>query len=184
MRGIVVGIAATGVVGLVAVAVLVAAAVLALIGFRTPLTLVRRVTRSYEMWLAFLVAAFATTGSLFFSEVANFVPCEICWYQRYCMYPLAPLLLIVAARDAWWLARWVLPIPVIGAGLSLYHVLIEQGLAPQFTACLQSLPGGCALKWINEFGFVTIPTLALIAFSLLTAILLLAVTPEAPGQRR
>ena len=38
-------------------------------------------------WLAFLVAATATLGSLYFSEVAHFVPCRLCWFQRIAMYP-------------------------------------------------------------------------------------------------
>jgi hypothetical protein len=37
-----------------------------------------------------------------------------------------------------------------------------------------SAPGGCATKWINEFGFVTIPTLALSGFALAAVFLLLA----------
>jgi hypothetical protein len=56
----------------------------------------------------------------------------------------------------------------------VYHVLIENGLAPQFTRCLQSLPAGCGLKWIEEFGFVTIPTMALTAFALVIVLLTFA----------
>ena len=40
------------------------------------------------LWLAFLVALTATVGSLYFSEVARFTPCVLCWYQRIAMYPL------------------------------------------------------------------------------------------------
>ena len=71
----------------------------------------------------------------------------------------------------------------MGAGLSVYHVLIENGLAPQSTDCLLSTPGGCGLVWINEFGYVTIPTLALTAFALVFALLLLAVFDLAPVTR-
>ena len=45
--------------------------------------------------------------------------------------------------------------------------------------CKISAPGGCALKWINEFGYMTIPTLALTGFALITAFLLLAAAPPA-----
>jgi hypothetical protein len=54
------------------------------------------------------------------------------------------------------------------------HLLIENGAVAQTQACLVSAPGGCATKWIDEFGYVTIPTLALTAFALLTAFLPLA----------
>lgn len=182
MRAIVVGLAGLGVAGQIAAGLLIMVAVLAALGVRTPLTFVRRQLHGYELWLAFVVAAFATSGSLFFSEVANFIPCQLCWYQRYCMYPLAPVTLIVAVMRARRAARWLLPVPVVGAGISVYHLLIENGLAPQSDDCLLSAPGGCALKWIHEFGYVTIPTLALTAFALVFAFLLFAaVSGNAPS---
>jgi hypothetical protein len=46
-----------------------------------------------------------------------------------------------------------------------------------------SAPGGCGLKWINEFGYVTIPTLALTAFALVFALLLFAVLDSVPPMR-
>jgi disulfide bond formation protein DsbB len=127
---------------------------------------------SYELWLAFLVAAVATGGSLFFSEVAHFVPCELCWFQRICMYPLSITTLLMALADDRRAARYLLPLPLVGAGLSTYHLLVENGVVKQEQACLFSAPGGCATKWINEFGFVTIPTLALTGFVLVFAALL------------
>jgi disulfide bond formation protein DsbB len=181
MRAIVVGLAALGVGGQIAAGLLIAVSILAAFGLRTPLRFACKTLHGYELWLTFLVATLATGGSLFFSEVANFIPCELCWYQRFCMYPLAPLMLVVAAMDARRAAGWLLPVPIVGAGISIYHLLIENGLAPQPEACLFSAPGGCALKWINEFGYVTIPTLALTAFVLVFALLLFAaVTPVPP----
>ena len=40
--------------------------------------------------------------------------------------------------------------------------------------CLVSAPGGCGTKWINAFGYITIPTLALTGFLLLIGFLVLA----------
>ena len=50
------------------------------------------------LWIAFLVAAVAMAGSLYFSEVANYIPCRLCWFQRIAMYPLAVILLVAAIR--------------------------------------------------------------------------------------
>ena len=50
------------------------------------------------LWIAFLVAAVSTAGSLYFSEVADFIPCQLCWFQRIAMYPLAVILLVAAIR--------------------------------------------------------------------------------------
>jgi disulfide bond formation protein DsbB len=142
---------------------------------RRPLGLVRRAIWGYELWLAFLVAAIATGGSLFFSEIAHFVPCELCWFQRICMYPLSITLLLMALANDHRAARYLLPLPVVGAGISVYHLLVENGVVKESQACLVSAPGGCATKWINEFGYVTIPTLALTAFALTFALMLFAV---------
>ena len=53
---------------------------------------------------------------------------------------------------------------------------VENGVVGQSSACFVSAPGGCATKWINEFGYMTIPTLTLTAFVLLIAFLALAAT--------
>ncbi|HEX6699449.1 MAG TPA: disulfide bond formation protein B [Gaiellaceae bacterium] len=170
----IVALAALGVAGQVLAALLVLAGLVWFVGVRAPLASLRAAIWGYELWLAFLVAAVATGGSLFFSEIAHFVPCELCWFQRICMYPLAITTLLAALANDHRVARYLLPLPVVGAGVSVYHLLVENGVVKQTQACLLSAPGGCATKWIDEFGYMTIPTLALTGFVLLTAFLLLA----------
>ncbi len=143
----------------------------ALVGLRGPLELLRAALWGYELWAAFVVAALATGGSLFFSEIAGFVPCELCWYQRICMYPLSIITLLAALAGDYRVARYLLPLPAVGACVSVYHLLVENGVVSQSSACLVSAPGGCATKWIDEFGFITIPTLSLAAFVLLIELL-------------
>lgn len=133
----------------------------------------RRLFWGYELWAAFFVAAVATGGSLFFSEIAHFVPCELCWFQRVCMYPLSAALLLAALWNDHRVWRYLLPLPIVGAGIAVYHILIERDVVKQAQACLISAPGGCATRWIDKFGYVTIPTLALTGFALITAFLAL-----------
>jgi disulfide bond formation protein DsbB len=170
---VIVTLAALGVAGQALAALLLLVALLAAAGFQGPLRWLRRVIEGYELWFVVLVTAIATGGSLFFSEIAGFVPCELCWYQRICMYPLSIVTLLAAFADERRIARYLLPLPVVGAGVSVYHLLIENGVVKQSQICLLSAPGGCATKWIEEFGYVTIPTLALTAFALSLALLLL-----------
>jgi disulfide bond formation protein DsbB len=179
-HALIVTLAVLGVAGQVLAGILLLTGALWLVGVRSPLDLVRSTLWGYELWLAFVVAAVATGGSLFFSEIAHFVPCELCWYQRICMYPLSITTLFAAFHNDHRFARYLLPFPVFGAGVSIYHLLVENGVVNQAQACLVSAPGGCATKWINEFGYVTIPTLALTGFVLAFAFLLLAaVEPRA-----
>jgi disulfide bond formation protein DsbB len=167
--------------GLIVVALVVG--VCAAFGVRGPLEAVRDSLWGYELWAAFVVAAIATGGSLFLSDIAGFVPCELCWYQRICMYPLSLLLLLMALAGDYRAARYLIPLPIVGAGVSVYHILVEEGVVGQSNACFASAPGGCATKWIDRFGYVTIPVLALTAFLLLLALILLAVTDEEGGER-
>jgi hypothetical protein len=90
------------------------------------------------------------------------------------MYPLSILTLFAAYHGDYRFARYLVPLPVVGACVSVYHLFVENGLVGQSSACLVSAPGGCATKWINEFGYITIPTLALTAFLLLIGFLSLA----------
>jgi disulfide bond formation protein DsbB len=172
-------LAVAGVVGQTICVVLIGAGLCRLAGVRGPLAATRRLVWGYELWLAFCVSAVATAGSLFFSEVANFIPCELCWFQRIFMYPLSILTFLMALANDHRAARYLLPLPVIGAGFSVYHLLVENGVVAQSNACSISAPGGCATKWIDKFGYMTIPTLALTGFVLVFAFLLFAVTGDA-----
>ena len=173
----IVAISVLGVVGQVLIGLGIVVGLLALVGVRAPLDRLRNLLWGFELWGAFIVAAVATGGSLFFSEVAHFVPCEFCWFQRVLMYPLSILTLLVAARGDNRAARYLLALPVVGAGTSVYHMLIENHVIKEPQACTAS--GGCAIKWINEFGYMTIPTLALTGFLLLIGFFVLASTGEA-----
>src|SRR6516165_881440 len=133
-----------GVVGQALVVVLAALGLLALVGVSTPLRVVRGAIWGYELWLAFVVAAIATGGSLFFSDIAGFVPCELCWYQRICMFPLSILTLLIALADDLRAARYLLPLPLAGACVAIYQLLIEQGVVREPQSCSLSAPGGCA----------------------------------------
>ncbi|MFF2886452.1 disulfide oxidoreductase [Paenibacillus sp. NPDC057967] len=127
--------------------------------------------RRNVLYFAWLVAVVATLGSLYFSEIRGFIPCELCWYQRILMYPLSLLLGIAAFYDEHSIKKYVLPLSILGMLVSSFHYM-EQKI-PGFAAikpCTQGVP--CSAQYINWFGFVTIPFLALIAFTLITVLLL------------
>jgi disulfide bond formation protein DsbB len=171
-HAVIVGLSVLGVVGQVLGGVLILIGVAALLGARGPLRTLRTALWGYEHWAAFLVAAIATGGSLFLSEIAGFVPCELCWYQRICMYPLSILTLFAAFHGDYRLPRYLLPFPVVGAGVAVFHLLVENHVVATPQGC--QVGAGCTVKWINEFGYMTIPTLALTAFVLLVGLLALA----------
>jgi disulfide bond formation protein DsbB len=176
----VIALSVLGVVVQVLVGLGLLVGLLALAGVRAPLEGLRNLLWGYELWGAFVVASIATGGSLFYSQIAGFIPCEFCWFQRVLMYPLSILTLLIAGRGDNRAARYLIPLPVVGAGTSIYHMLIERGVISEPKACSVSAPGGCGTNWIfnHSFGYLTIPTLALTAFLLLIGFLVLASAGE------
>jgi disulfide bond formation protein DsbB len=173
-----VALSALGVAGQVIVALFLLAGLFAIVRIYVPLDGIRRVFWGYELWAGFVVASVATGGSLFFSQIAGYLPCELCWFQRICMYPLSILLLLMAYRADYRAARYLLPLPVVGAGVSIYHLLIENNVITEPASCQINSAVGCSTKWIDEFGYVTIPTLALTGFLLLIGFLVLAASGQ------
>lgn len=116
-----------------------------------------------SMWAITLVA---TTGSLYFSEVRGYVPCELCWIQRIFMYPLVLIIGIAYIQKNVRIALTVLVLSLIGGCISLYHYGIQKlaFLSDSAPSCGQ-VP--CTGQYINYLGFITIPFLALIAFVLI-----------------
>jgi disulfide bond formation protein DsbB len=126
---------------------------------------IHRFTASQKtiVFIALVAAWIATLGSLYLSEILHFVPCTLCWYQRILMYPLAIILLVGLLRKDRGIFTYVLPFSVLGIGVSTYHYLLQKtNLFASSAVCDTGIP--CTTTWINFFGFVTIPFLALIAF--------------------
>jgi disulfide bond formation protein DsbB len=116
--------------------------------------------------LAWIVAIVTTAGSLYYSEHAGFVPCELCWYQRIVMYPLVIVLGVAWLRRDRKVWLTVLPFVVIGAPLSLYHWLVER--VPAFaesSSCSITVP--CTAPWFEKLGFVTLAWMAMTSFLLI-----------------
>jgi disulfide bond formation protein DsbB len=126
----------------------------------------------FGLYFAWIVAIVATLGSLYFSEIARFVPCTLCWYQRIFMYPLTIILGIASYRSDARIVKYALPLSVIGGSISLYHYLIQKvSFLKTMEPCKVGIP--CTEDYINWLGFITIPFLALIAFILITLFLVL-----------
>ena len=152
------------ILAVVAQTIVVLAAVLAVVARRW-LGPVRDTMTGMGVPFALVVAAIATSGSLYFSEIAHFVPCRLCWWQRYAMYPLVPILLLAWLRPTWRLWRLAAPMALVGTAIAAYHVVIERWPTLEVTSCSRTNP--CTIRWVEEFGYVTIPVMSLSAFVLI-----------------
>jgi len=122
-------------------------------------------------YVAWVIALLSTVGSLFFSEVMNFPPCALCWYQRIAIYPLVLIIGVgIILRDER-MKYYALPLCLCGLALAVYHNLLYYGVIPDTVApCSQGI--SCTETQIEWFGFVTIPLLSLAAFVIIALCLM------------
>ncbi len=122
----------------------------------------------YFIWL---VALSATGGSLFFSEVMKLPPCVLCWYQRIAIYPLALLIpLAIISDELVIFSKYIFTLVTVGLLISIYHNLLYYGVIPESIApCKEGI--SCTSRQIEWLGFITIPLLSLLAFSIVFVVL-------------
>ena len=120
---------------------------------------------------AWLLAAISTAGALFLGEVMGFAPCVLCWYQRIFMFPLVFVLAAGLFPFDPKIVRYALPLSVGGWLVGVFHLLLTAGYIPQYaTPCMQGIP--CSQVQVEWLGFVTIPLLSVVAFSLICGLLI------------
>lgn len=129
--------------------------------------------------LAAGVAAVCTAGSLYLSEVAEFLPCKLCWYQRFAMYPLVPILGLAAWKGFTRIRPYAFALATIGSMVSVYHILVERGIVKESASCDPDNP--CSLNWVPHLGYLTIPTMALSGFLLILTLLAVSWAGNRPG---
>jgi len=123
------------------------------------------------IFICWLIAMLSTLGSLFFSEVMALVPCELCWYQRIFMFPLAVILLVGLHPLDTRVVRYALPLVIIGLLFSVYHCLLFYGLIPEdLKPCRQGI--SCIDDNMMLLGFLPIPLLSLASFVIILLLLL------------
>lgn len=125
--------------------------------------------------LALTVATVATAGSLYYSEVAGYPPCELCWYQRICMYPLVPVLAVGLWRRGRAAGWYALPLAVVGLGVSAYHYYLQL-FDSGSSSCDPSAP--CAFQWVDALGFASIPFMAGCGFLAIAGLALLSIRSD------
>ena len=119
---------------------------------------------------AWLISCVSMGGSLFFSEVMEFPPCILCWYQRIAMYPLVAIFMVGLFPLSKEVFKYSTPFVALGWLIALWHNLLHLGIIEEdLSPCREGV--SCSTVYINWMGFITIPLLSFVAFSLLGAIL-------------
>lgn len=124
----------------------------------------------FALPLAWVVALVTMLGSLYYSKVQGYVPCELCWYQRIVLYPWSVMLAIAAWRRDSSIRIYAIPVLCIGVVISVYHSYI-QWWPPSNGTSFCSATAPCTLKYVDQLGFVTLPFMALSAAAVIIALL-------------
>jgi disulfide bond formation protein DsbB len=121
--------------------------------------------RKYLAHVAWAQTIIATSGSLVFSEVMGYVPCALCWYQRILMYPLVIIIAVGILNLDDGVRKYVLPLSFIGYVIAFYHNFLYFGFVTEETLNVCTTGVSCTTRWFEWFGFISIPQLSLIAFT-------------------
>ena len=131
------------------------------------------------LFVCWLIAAVSMLGSLFFSDVMGFAPCVLCWYQRICIYPLVLIFGVGLFSFDAGVIKYSLPLAATGWLVALYHTLLYWGIIPKsIQPCSEGVP--CTEKYIELFGFLSIPFMSFLAFTAIVALLIVLRRRVAP----
>ena len=124
------------------------------------------------LYIAWIQSITATLGSLYYSEIKQFSPCILCWYQRIFMYPLIIIIAVGILRRDKKVYQYAAPMSIAGMFIALYHILLQKGILPEAVApCV--LGASCKIGYTGYFGFITIPMLSFSAFAIITICMLI-----------
>lgn len=122
--------------------------------------------------LAFAVAFVAMAGSLIYSEIIGYEPCKLCWFQRIFMYPQVFILGLALIKKDRVAADYSIMLSVVGAIIAGYHYLLQRGAVPATSCSAVGYSVSCAQKFVMQYGYITIPMMALTAFVAIALLML------------
>ncbi|MDO8452412.1 MAG: disulfide oxidoreductase, partial [bacterium] len=121
--------------------------------------------------LSFLIALTSMLGSLYYSEVAGYEPCKLCWYQRILMYPLVLLFGFAILKKRKDVTDYALLLSLVGAVIAGYHYLLQRGIVPNIGCAAIGYSVSCSQRFVMQFGYLTIPLMAFSGFALISVLL-------------
>lgn len=120
--------------------------------------------RDGALFAAWVTSLLATGSALFIGEVMGQTPCDLCWFQRAFMFPLAVVLgvgVLVGDGTVW---RYAVPLSLIGGAIAAYHSLLYADIISEpIRPCTASGPS-CTDAAMVILG-IPIPYLSLVAFA-------------------
>lgn len=127
----------------------------------------------HALAFSLVVALVATLGSLFYSEIAGYEPCKLCWLQRILMYPQVILLGMAWLKKDQGIVLYNIVLSALGALIAGYHYLLQVGIAPSIGCPAVGYSIDCVQRFVMQFGYITISLMALTAFLLIISFMII-----------
>jgi disulfide bond formation protein DsbB len=124
----------------------------------------------YILELLFFGIIAAVIGSLVYSNIVGFTPCDLCWWQRIFMYPQLIIVAFALYRRDKSVIDYLVPLSVIGAVVALYQSLIQWGFSFGIAGGCAAVGGECAKIYFTEYSYITIPFMSLTVFIYIIAL--------------
>ncbi|MEX1027568.1 MAG: disulfide bond formation protein B [Candidatus Paceibacterota bacterium] len=142
---------------------------------------VRRIVARFRFLAGFVLSLSALLATLVYSQFIGYAPCELCWLQRIALYPQVVVFGVALIQRE--LREYFVPLILSLAGVlfALIHIYIQ--VTDDLVFCA---PGevACSTVYVTEFGFITLPVMALILFVLLGLIALGGLLERRAGSGR
>lgn len=123
--------------------------------------------KKHYLLFGLIVSWSAMLGSLFYSDIAGYEPCKLCWFERIFMYPQAFLFATALYLKDKTIVTYSLVLSSIGAFIAGYHYLQQIGAVPALPCDALGYSTSCSQRFVMTYGYITIPMMALTAFLLL-----------------
>jgi disulfide bond formation protein DsbB len=118
--------------------------------------------KKYTFHFGLAVAFAGMALSLFYSEFIGFPPCELCIVQRIFIYPQVLLFGLGLWKKNSKIINLSAALALLGSLVSIYHIYVENGGSSSLACVTNSINVvSCSARYVYEFGYVTIPVMAL-----------------------
>jgi disulfide bond formation protein DsbB len=124
----------------------------------------------YILKLLFWGILSAVVGSLVYSNIVGYPPCELCWIQRIFLYPQLIIVYMAMRRDDKRIIDYLIPLSVMGALVAFFHSLVQWGFSPlgSTIGCV-AVGGECAKVYVDSYAYITIPFMSFTVFAYIIA---------------
>ena len=128
--------------------------------------------RSHMLYWAWLTALISTLFALYLGEIQHWPICQLCWYQRTCLFPLTIILGIAAYHDDHNITLYAMPLACLSLIFASYQY-IEQHFSSLANIGFCAQGPSCQAIHFKLLGFITLPLLSAIGSSLILILLFL-----------